>query len=350
MSVLSVAVSNVFVGVINPFWRKNGSILFSVSNITATDRMTTAVATMTPRGLYEYEAMMTDMLEIPDSVRAVIAGMEALPVAPVYVRRAPAAGVGRVQVVRVSAADAEASWRRSTIHAIRNSTRQKDDLDYEKIIAIVNKIVDKTLADKTAEVVGILETRDEEFRVRIVNFIFDRGVCTPFYAKLLASLIKGLCASIPAVEEDIAIFCSIDTFNVMFGGETIPFPKSTDDGYDDKVCAWHKHREIRRGFGVFALELFSQGIVSEEMIADSIKTAIEDLEDAVCSDDAAVKTEMSERADQIVNFMTEVVKVVGNHVVKTQIEKILTVPKATAKCLGMRSRFRLEDLLKGKVK
>ena len=50
------------------------------------------------------------------------------------------------------------------------------------------------------------------------------------------------------------------------------------------------------------------------------------------------------------NFMTEVVKVVGNHVVKVQIEKILTIPKATAKCLGMRSRFRLEDLLKGKVK
>ena len=86
------------------------------------------------------------------------------------------------------------------------------------------------------------------------------------------------------------------------------------------------------------------------MIADSIKTAIDDLEETVCNEDPAVKTEMAERADQIVNFMTEVVKVVGNHVVKTQIEKILTIPKATAKCLGMRSRFRLEDLLKGKVK
>ena len=155
---------------------------------------------------------------------------------------------------------------------------------------------------------------------------------------------------IPAVEEDIAVFCSIDTFNVMFGGETIPFPKSTDEAYDDKVCAWHKHREVRRGFGVFALELFSQGIVSEDMIADSIKTAIEDLEETVCNDDPEVKIMTTERVDQIVTFMTEVVKVVGNHVVKMQIEKILTIPKATAKCLGMRSRFRLEDLLKGKVK
>ena len=308
---------------------------------------------MTPKALYDYEATMTEMLEIPDAVRAVIAGMEALPVAPVYVRRAPAAGAGRAQHARVapvSAADAEASWRRSTIHAIRNSPRAKDDPDYEKIIAIVNKIVEKTLVDKTAEVVGILGTRDQEFRVRIVNFIFDRGVRTPFYAKLLASLIKGLGVAIPAVEEDIAIFCSIETFNDMFGGETIPFPKSSDEAYDDKVCAWHKHREVRRGFGVFALELFTQGIVSEDMITDSIKTAIDDLEETVCNEDPAVKTEMAERADQIVNFMTEVVKVVGNHVVKTQIEKILTIPKATAKCLGMRSRFRLEDLLKGKVK
>ena len=309
---------------------------------------------MTPKGLYDYEAMMTETLEIPDSVRAVIAGMEALPVAPVYVRRAPAAGVGRAaqaaRAVPVSAADAEASWRRSTIHAIRNSSREKDDPDYEKIIAIVNKIVDKTLVAKTEEVVGVLGARDAEFRVRIVNFIFDRGVRTPFYAKLLASLINGLGVAVPAVEEDIAIFCSVETFNVMFGGEIIPYPKSSDKDYDDKVCAWHKHREVRRGFGVFALELFSQGIVSEEMIADSIKTAIDDLEEAVCNDDAAVKTEMVERADQIVNFMTEVVKVVGNHIIKTQIEKILTIPKATAKCLGMRSRFRLEDLLKGKVK
>lgn len=310
--------------------------------------------TMTPKGLYDYEATMTEMLEIPDSVRAVIAGMEALPVAPVYVRRAPAAGAGRAQAAAaarvVSAADAEASWRRSTIHAIRNAPREKDDPDYEKIIGIVNKIVDKTLVAKTAEVVGILGTRDAEFRVRVVNFIFDRGVRTPFYAKLLASLIKGLGAEVPAVEEDIAVFCSVETFNVMFGGEIIAYPKSSDKDYDDKVCAWHKHREVRRGFGVFALELFTQGIVSEEMIADSIKTAIEDLEETVCSEDAAVKTEMAERADQIVNFMTEVVKVVGNHVIKTQIEKILTIPKATAKCLGMRSRFRLEDLLKGKVK
>lgn len=315
--------------------------------------MAAAVAmTMTPKNLYDYEAKMTEMLEIPDAVRAVIAGMEALPVAPVYVRRAPAAGAGRGQAraVPVSAADAEASWRRSTIHAIRNSERQKDDPDYEKIIAIVNKIVDKTLAAKMAEVVGILGTRDAEFRVRVVNFIFDRGVRTPFYAKLLASLIKGLGAAIPAVEEDIVVFCSVETFNVMFGGEIIPYPKSSDEAYDDKVCAWHKHREVRRGFGVFALELFTQGIVSEEMIADSIKTAIDDLEETVCNEDAAVKTEMAERADQIVNFMTEVVKVVGNNVVKTQIEKILTIPKATAKCLGMRSRFRLEDLLKGKVK
>ena len=315
--------------------------------------MTAAVA-MTPKGLYDYEATMTEMLEIPDAVRAVIAGMEALPVAPVYVRRAPAAGAGRAaaaaRAVPVSAADADASWRRSTIHAIRNAPREKDDPDYEKIIAIVNKIVEKTLVAKTAEVLGILGTRDAEFRVRVVNFIFDRGVRTPFYANVLAGLIKGMSASVPEVEEDIAVFCSVDTFNVMFGGEIIPYPKSSDEEYSDKVCAWHKHREVRRGFGVFALELFTQGIVSEEMISDSIKTAIDDLEEAVCNDDAAVKTEMAERADQIVNFMTEVVKVVGNHIIKTQIEKILTIPKATTKCLGMRSRFRLEDLLKGKVK
>jgi hypothetical protein len=315
----------------------------------------TATMMMRPNELYDYETKMTEMLEIPDAVRSVIAGMEALPVAPVYVRRAPAAGAGRAAAaaaarVVLSPADADASWRRSAIHAIKISVRQKDDPDYEKIIGIVNKIVDKTLVEKTADIVAILATRDDQFRVRVVNFIFDRGVSTPFYAKLLAGLIKGLCAAIPVVEEDIAVFCSIDTFNVMFGSETIPFPKASDVSelsYDDRVCAWHKHREIRRGFGVFALELFSQGVVSEDMIADSIKTATDDLDDTV-SYVGEDKMTMTERVDQIVTFMTEVVKVVGNHVVKTQIEKILTTPKTETKCLSMRSRFRLEDLLKGK--
>jgi hypothetical protein len=314
--------------------------------------MAAAVAiTMTPEMMYEMRSTITK-LELTEAMKAIIADMQLIPVAPVYNRRPAAAprmrrggGGGGA-----SAAASEETWRRSAIVAIRRAPRVKDDADYEKITGLVNKVVASTVEEKAKVIHEIVKTRadDPTFRIRILNFIFDRGVSMPFFAQVLADLIAALCKRLPEMADDLAEYCSVETFEAMFQEATITFPKKDDplpEGvtYDDKVCAWNKQRELRRGFGLLALELYSRDLVSEEMISGAISTATEDLEDNVRRPKDAV---VIERVDQSITFIGELVKFLGVRVIKDKLVRILAIPKAETPCLGMRSRFKLEDILR----
>jgi hypothetical protein len=315
--------------------------------------MAAAVAiTMTPEMMYEMRSTITK-LELTEAMKAIIADMQLIPVAPVYNRRPAAAprmrrsggGGGGA-----SAAASEETWRRSAIVAIRRAPRVKDDADYEKITGLVNKVVASTVEEKAKVIHEIVKTRadDPTFRIRILNFIFDRGVSMPFFAQVLADLIAALCKRLPEMADDLAEYCSVETFEAMFQEATITFPKKDDplvEGvtYDDKVCAWNKQRELRRGFGLLALELYSRDLVSEEMISGAISTATEDLEDNVRRPKDVV---VIERVDQSITFIGELVKFLGVRVIKDKLVRILAIPKADTPCLGMRSRFKLEDILR----
>lgn len=287
-------------------------------------------------------------LMITDAMRAIISDMQVLPVAPVYNRRPAAPRIRRgFSGGAASSAASEETWRRSAIVAIRRAPRVKDDADYERIIGLVNKVVASTVEDKAKTIHEIVKTRgdDPTFRIRILNFIFDRGVSMPFFAQVLADLIAALCKRLPEMVEDLAVYCSVDTFEAMFQEATIIFPKRDDVSevsYDDRVCAWNKQRELRRGFGILALELYSRDLVSEEMISGAISTATDDLEENVRRPKDAV---VIERVDQSINFMGELVKFLGVRVVKEKVDRILAIPKTDTPCLGMRSRFKLQDIL-----
>jgi len=314
--------------------------------------MATAAATttmMTPEMIYAMRSTITK-LTITEAMRAIISEMQVLPVAPIYNRRLVAPRIRRGFAAAgggSSAAAAEDTWRRSAIVAIRRAPRVKDDADYERIIGLVNKVVASTVEDKANTIHDIVKTRvdDPTFRIRILNFIFDRGVSMPFFAQVLADLIAALCKRLPEMVEDLAVYCSVDTFEAMFQETTLTFPKRDDVSevsYDDRVCAWNKQRELRRGFGLLALELFSRGLVSEDMIGGAISTATEDLEENVRRPKDAV---VIERVDQSITFIGELVKFLGVRVVKDKVERILAIPKMETPCLGMRSRFKLQDIL-----
>jgi len=305
---------------------------------------------MTPEMIYAMRSTIT-RLTITEAMRAIISDMQVLPVAPVYNRRAaatPRIRRGFAASSGSSAAATEDTWRRSAIVAVRRSPRVKDDADYERITGLVNKVVASTVEDKAKTIYEIIKTRadDPTFRIRILNFIFDRGVSMPFFAQVLADLIAALCKRLPEMVEDLAIYCSVETFEAMFQEATITFPKRDDVSevsYDDRVCAWNKQRELRRGFGLLALELFSRDLVSEDMIGGAISTATEDLEDNVRRPKDAV---VIERVDQSITFIGELVKFLGVRAVKEKVERILAIPKTETPCLGMRSRFKLEDILR----
>ena len=265
--------------------------------------------------------------------------MQLAPVAPVYIRKPKKFGVQR-------RSPQDDSWRRDIITELKATIRQKDDPDYEVIIGIVNKVVASNLKDKTKTIVDTIAKRDQTFRMRIVNFIFDRGVSMPFYAKLLADMFVILSDAIPEVHEDLEIYCSLDTFNKMFDQtKTISFPDLTTMGkteFEDALCIWHKQKELRRGFGVFAAELHTRGLISEALLHEAVGHAISDFEDNIRKPKNEV---VSESVDQVVTLLSEMAKLFGknDNFISDKAKQILAIPKADAHCLGMRSRFKLED-------
>ena len=278
-------------------------------------------------------------LPIPTPVLDMISAMQLAPVAPVYIKKPK-----KFAVQRRSPHDD--SWRRDIITELKATIRQKDDPDYETIIGIVNKVVASNLKDKTKTIVETIEKRDQTFRMRVVNFVFDRGVSMPFYAKLLADMFALMCETIPAVHEDLQIYCSLDTFNTMFDqSKTISFPDLTTmakQQFEDALCIWHKQKELRRGFGVFASELHTRGLISETLLHEAVGTVISDFEENIRKPKNEV---VSESVDQVVTLLSEMAKLFGkeNSFISDKAKLILAIPKADTPCLGMRSRFKLED-------
>jgi len=122
--------------------------------------------------------------------------------------------------------------------------------------------------------------------MRIVNYLFDRGVSMPFYAKLMADMFSNLREAIPAVQRGSPRSTApIDTFNKMFDQtKTIAFPDLSTlskTEFEDKVCTWNKQKELRRGFGVFAAELHVRGLISEDLLHEALETVLSDFTDNI---------------------------------------------------------------------
>jgi hypothetical protein len=278
-------------------------------------------------------------LPIPPAVLDMISAMQLAPVAPIYIKKPKKFAVQRRN-------PHDDSWRRDIITELKSTIRLKDDPDYEVIIGIVNKVVASNLKDKTKTIVETISKRDQTFRMRVVNFIFDRGVSMPFYAKLLADMFAQLCEALPAVHEDLQIYCSLDTFNKMFDqSKTISFPDLTTMSkpeFEDALCIWHKQKELRRGFGVFASELHTRGLISETLLHEAVGTVISDFEENIRKPKNEV---VSESVDQVVTLLSEMAKLFGKEdsFISDKAKQILAIPKTDTPCLGMRSRFKLED-------
>ena len=267
-----------------------------------------------------------------------ISAMQLAPVAPIYIKKPKKFAVQRRN-------PQDDSWRRDIITELKATIRLKDDPDYEVIIGIVNKVVASNLKDKTKTISETIGKRDETFRMRVVNFIFDRGVSMPFYAKLLADMFAQLCEALPAVHDDLQIYCSLDTFNKMFDqSKTISFPDLTTmskSQFEDELCIWHKQKELRRGFGVFASELHTRGLISETLLHEAVGTVISDFEENIRKPKNEV---VSESVDQVVTLLSEMAKLFGkDSFISDKAKQILAIPKADTPCLGMRSRFKLDD-------
>jgi hypothetical protein len=295
------------------------------------------MATLNPDVMYSLR--FSSLLKLPTVVQDVISSMHLTPVAPTFIRKP------NFKKFKKNA-DTDDDWRRELLIDLKATIRNKDDPDYETIIGIVNRIVASNVIEKATSILEIISKRsqDEKFRMRAVNLIFDRGVTAPFYSKVMADLLEKLTDINPLIRDDLQIYCSMDTFNKLFDdAAVIVFPESNDPDFDDKVCQWTKQKERRRGFGIFITELYLRSLVPESLINEALSSVIQDLENNIKKPSNKI---LLESIDQIITFMSEILKLTDVPIVRTTAQAILATPKAECFNLGMRSRFRLEDCIR----
>ena len=294
---------------------------------------------LTPTDIYTLKN--TSLLPLPQVVQDMIATMQLAPVAQVFAKKP----------YKKVTADRSSSWRTEIVVTLKKTEFKHDDPDYDAILAMTNKVAASCVVARAADIAAIIGKRDEAFRMRIVTLLFNRGVSMPFFSKLIANMFEILFATIPVIKEDVQFSCSIDTFNKMFDqNDTVVCPVSSDPDYANKLCAWTKKKDIRRGFGMFVTELHIRGLVDEDVIRSATTTTLDDLFEMIRKPtDRAV----TETVDQLVTFLFESTKVLVTRfgkdhpivkLVSAKSREAYATSKDSTPCLGMRSRFKLQDV------
>jgi hypothetical protein len=305
--------------------------------------VSTVVKMITPTELYALRT--TNLLPIPASVMDMITSMQLVPVAQVYSKKP--AGYKKPFA-------SSNSWRSDALIALtKTEFKSKDDPDFDTVRGIMNKIAASTVGKGSAEILEIIKKRDQMFRLRIVALMFDRGVSMPFFSKLIANVFDILFKDLPALKEDLQFSCSAEAFDKMFDhNTTLVCPSSEQPEYENKLCEFVKMKELRRGFAMFVTELHIRGLVDEDVIAHSVKAASDDLAFLIMKPDDKA---LIENVDQMVTLLFETCKVISTrygkeHIIVKLIQQkareIVAMPKTTTPCLGLRSRFKLEDTIK----
>ena len=164
----------------------------------------------------------------------------------------------------------------------------------------------------------------------------------------MADLALKLNSEIPEVSEDLNMHTK------MFGSlydmnETLVFPTSDDHDFDNKVIAWSKQKDVRRGYSRFLTHLYIRNIVNGQILHESMNKVLDDLDDTVLKPKSE-KTE--ENVTQYADFLFENAKILPKTAVElrgliqVRINTILKKPKTDTTSLNMRSRFKLEDTFK----
>jgi hypothetical protein len=226
--------------------------------------------------------------------------------------------------------------------------RETDDPQYDEMFGIFNKIAGQTLDKLSADAITIIKSRDEQFRLRVTTLLFDKAIKGSAYAGVMADLAKKLNTEIQDVSEDL------ETHAQMFGtlydmSGTLTFPKVDEPDFEDKVVAWAKQKDVRRGYARFLTHLYTRELVSGQALQESMQKVIQDLNDTLVQP----KSEQSEEnVTQFADFLFEIAKLLKPTAVElrglilSSVDTILKRPRPELPSLNMRSRFKLEDAMK----
>ena len=246
----------------------------------------------------------------------------------------------RRPVFKRAPAEETTNWRELARLSVHRKVREKDDLDYDEVNAFLNKLTKQTYDKMMVSIMERLDKRDSMFRLRVTTLLFDRGVTQTFYASLMADAYKDIAGAYPDARQDLMV--QVMMFDKLYDSANVTIvPSQTDPSYNEAIIAWYKQKERKRTFAVYVAELFSRGLIPQELMSGFVKTIADDLKESV----RQPKTPTAEEhVDALVRFVFAVAAKVPE--VKDPVKQVLAIPKAETPCLNMKSRFKLDDSLK----
>jgi len=240
------------------------------------------------------------------------------------------------------------NWRTSILMEVVRKVRETDDADYDEIFAIFNKIAAPTLDKLSGEALDILAKRDENFRLRVSTLLFDKAIKGSVYAALMTSFALKINQKIPEFSEDLETHVQMFT-KIYDMNDTLLFPKIEDPEFENKVVAWSKQKDIRRGYARFLTHLYTKNLVTAKPLQESMQRVLQDLKNTITEPKAE---QSEENVTQFADFLFEIAKILNPTAVElrglifSQLSEILARPRAELPSLNMRSRFKLEDTVK----
>jgi hypothetical protein len=288
-----------------------------------------------------YELRSCQKLALPQSVHENIAKLRIIPMSYRPVRPPPKFYSSRSHID-------EENWRASVIKSSLRKVQEHDDPDYANVFGILNKLSISNFEKLVNEIILILVKRNEEFRIRFVTLVFNKSISENMFASIMSDCILRISQVIPEIKKDILE--QIHLFPKLYDmNETITFPEREDPLFQDKLKLWVTQKEKRRGYSKFMTCLFIHKIVSEELMLASLKTIVDDL-NVIARQSKDSQTE--ENTNQYVDFLFESSKKLRpdsisiKQFLKTSLEEFIKIPRSEIPSLSMRSKFRIEDILK----
>jgi hypothetical protein len=239
------------------------------------------------------------------------------------------------------------NWREKVLVEYVRRVKEREDSEYSDVFGIFNKIVMATVEKLSKDAIGYINKRDEEFRLRIATLLFDKAITNHGFAAVMAECARIMVSEIPDMKDDIQ--AQISMFPTLYNiNETITFPTSQDADFDNKVIAWMKQKEKRRGYAKFVMELCLRDLVTTECVRDGLKDVIRELME-IAKQPRTSQTE--ENVGQFATFLYETANLAKKNVeLKTflcdELKTVLAIDRSSMPSLNMKSRFKLEDAFK----
>jgi hypothetical protein len=236
-------------------------------------------------------------------------------------------------------------WRKTALMDIVRRVKEREDPEYSEIVGIFNKISPGNLEKLSADAVGYIQKRDDTFRLRVSALLFDKSITQPSFSGIMAECARLLTIAIPEIEEDLQT--QVAMFPTLYNmEETITYPEASEDDFDNKVIAWMKQKEKRRGYAKFMMELHGKDLIKEDIVKQALDQVIVELNDTIRQ---PAKEKTIENASHFVDFLFELSKTIKGPLkesLRTSVEGVLAIQRPEVPSLNMRCRFKLEDAFK----